>query len=31
VTVSEEVVFVGSREDELLALDRANGALLWSF
>ena len=31
VTVSEEAVFVGSREDELLALDRANGALLWSF
>ena len=31
VTVSDEVVFVGSREDELLALDRANGALLWSF
>ncbi len=31
VAVSDEVVFVGSREDELLALDRANGALLWSF
>ena len=30
-TVTEDAVYIGSREDELLALDRTNGALLWSF
>ena len=30
-TLSEDVVFVGSREDELLALDSASGNLIWSF
>ncbi len=29
--VTEDAVYIGSREDELLALDRTNGALLWSF